>query len=95
MIVESAGNRGGTEFAFQYSSLGRDGRRCSRCRGASMTPSLCESCRWMREVTTPRSRFLLCELSKTNPDYRKYPPQPIVRCQGYEQKQADETTDEK
>lgn len=53
-----------------------------------MTPSLCESCRNMREVRTARSRFLLCELSATNDNYPKYPPQPVVRCQGYE---ANET----
>ena len=51
-----------------------------------MTPSLCESCQNMREVRTARSRFLLCELSVTNHAYRKYPPQPVVRCQGYEVK---------
>jgi putative acetyltransferase len=55
-----------------------------------MTLSLCESCRWMREVTTTRSRFLLCELSKTNPAYQKYPPQPVIRCQGYQQTQRQE-----
>jgi hypothetical protein len=60
-----------------------------------MIQSQCETCRWMREVTTPRSRFLLCELSKTNPAYGKYPPQPVVRCQGYQQKQAKETVTEK
>jgi putative acetyltransferase len=49
-----------------------------------MMPSLCESCRNMREVRTARSRFLLCELSVTNEAYRKYPPQPVVRCEGYE-----------
>jgi hypothetical protein len=37
----------------------------------------------VREVTTPRSRFLLCELSRTDPAYTKYPPQPVVRCEGY------------
>ena len=45
--------------------------------------SLCESCRNVREVRTSRSRFLLCELSVTNANYPKYPPQPIVRCDGY------------
>ena len=49
-----------------------------------MTKSLCETCKNMREVQTARSRFLLCELSVTNADYRKYPPQPIVQCEGYE-----------
>src|SRR5437660_1469107 len=47
--------------------------------------SLCETCQLMREVLTPKgSRFLLCQLSMTNPDYPKYPPQPIVRCEGYQ-----------
>ena len=55
-----------------------------------MKQSLCESCRWMREVTTPRSRFLLCELSKTDDAYPKYPPQPVVRCDGYRRKDTDE-----
>ncbi len=52
-----------------------------------MIQTLCESCRWMREVTTPRSRFLLCELSQTNPAFPKYAPQPIVRCEGHEPKE--------
>ena len=49
-----------------------------------MTNSLCETCKHMREVRTARSRFLLCELSVVDDAYRKYPPQPIVRCAGYE-----------
>jgi len=56
-----------------------------------MIASLCESCRNMREVCTARSRFLLCELSVSNPDFRKYPPQPVLRCEGY---QATATTHE-
>jgi hypothetical protein len=60
-----------------------------------MNRSLCESCRWMREVTMPRSRFLLCELSKTDATYPKYQPQPVVRCEGHQQKQADKTTETK
>ena len=58
-----------------------------------MTQSLCESCQNVREVRTARSRFLLCELSVTNDDYPKYPPQPIVRCDGYKPK--DKTPEEK
>ena len=53
-----------------------------------MTPSLCESCQNMREVRTARSRFLLCHLSVTNDNYPKYPPQPVLRCEGYEAKEA-------
>ena len=50
-----------------------------------MIPSLCETCKQMREIITPRrSRFLLCELSISDPEYPKYPPQPIMQCNGYE-----------
>jgi len=50
-----------------------------------MIQTLCESCASMREVITPKgSRFLLCQLAITNPDYPKYPKQPIVRCDGYQ-----------
>ena len=53
----------------------------------SMTASLCASCNLMREIATPKgSRFLLCQLSQTNPRFRKYPPQPVVRCTGYQPK---------
>jgi hypothetical protein len=48
-----------------------------------MIPSLCETCRNFREVRTARSRFLLCGLSLTDAAYPKYPPQPVVRCDGY------------
>src|SRR5438552_9667230 len=41
----------------------------------------------MRSIITPKgSRFLLCQLSKSGPAYPKYPPQPIVRCEGYREK---------
>jgi hypothetical protein len=49
-----------------------------------MTMTLCATCRNMREVRTARSRFLLCELSVTDAAYPKYPPQPVVRCDGYQ-----------
>ena len=47
--------------------------------------SLCEACAWMREIVTPKgSRFLLCQLSQTNSAFPKYPPQPVLRCDGYQ-----------
>jgi hypothetical protein len=47
--------------------------------------SLCETCASLREVITPKgSRFLLCQLSRTDPIFPKYPPQPVVRCDGYQ-----------
>ena len=51
-----------------------------------MIPSLCETCGNVREVRTARSRFLLCGLSLPDAAYPKYPPQPVVRCDGYRPK---------
>jgi hypothetical protein len=51
----------------------------------TQTPSLCESCQWVRLVTSARgARFWLCERSFTDAGYPKYPPQPVPRCEGYE-----------
>jgi hypothetical protein len=44
---------------------------------------LCSTCRHCRVVTTERSAFYMCRLSLTNPEYRKYPPLPVVRCAGH------------
>jgi hypothetical protein len=53
-----------------------------------MIPSLCETYVWMPEIITPKgSRFLLCQLSPINLDFPKYPPQPVVRCDGYQKKE--------
>jgi len=46
---------------------------------------LCESCRHARSIVSGKgSVFLMCELSKTDPRFRKYPPLPVMRCPGYE-----------
>ena len=46
--------------------------------------SLCESCSLVRAVVTPKgSRYLLCRLSASDPRFPKYPPQPVVRCEGF------------
>ena len=59
------------------------------------TVSLCESCRHRREVVSPRgSRFLLCLLSQTEERFPKYPPQPVRRCGGYEERTEIKDCDE-
>lgn len=51
--------------------------------------SLCRSCSNVRQVVTGTgSKFLLCRLSQTNERYPKYPPQPVVRCDGYEDQRS-------
>jgi hypothetical protein len=45
---------------------------------------LCASCTHMRRVTSDRgSVFYLCQLSKTDPAYPKYPRLPVRACAGY------------
>ena len=46
---------------------------------------LCASCAHARRVTSARgSTFVLCALSQSDARYAKYPPLPVVRCDGYE-----------
>lgn len=46
---------------------------------------LCATCTHARIVTSGKgSRFYLCELSATDPRFRKYPPLPVIRCEGFE-----------
>ncbi|HWC90422.1 MAG TPA: hypothetical protein VG433_12225 [Pirellulales bacterium] len=52
-----------------------------------MSPSLCTACSHMKEVVSGKgSRFLLCQLSQTDRRFPKYPPQPVIRCDGYAQR---------
>jgi hypothetical protein len=48
---------------------------------------LCDRCRHQRLVRNTRgSTFSLCELSKVNPDFPRYPRLPVQACAGYEPK---------
>jgi hypothetical protein len=50
--------------------------------------SLCHTCTNVRKVVSGTgSTFLLCQLSHANKRFPKYPPQPVFRCDGYEEKQ--------
>jgi hypothetical protein len=45
---------------------------------------MCERCRHSRVVTTPRSTFRLCERSRNEPEYPRYPRLPVLSCAGFE-----------
>jgi hypothetical protein len=48
--------------------------------------SLCKSCTNARKIVSGKgSVFLLCQLAQTDKRYPKYPPQPVIRCDGYEE----------
>ena len=46
---------------------------------------LCVSCRHKRDVPNTRgSTFLLCERSREDPAYPRYPRLPVLECRGFE-----------
>ena len=48
---------------------------------------LCATCLHVRVVESERSsRFLLCGLSETDPQFPKYPRLPVLSCSGYQKK---------
>jgi len=51
---------------------------------------LCADCRHARCVESNRgSVFLLCELSRSDPQFAKYPRLPVLSCSGYEKDLAE------
>lgn len=46
---------------------------------------LCARCRHARLVETQRSRFWLCERSRHDASYERYPRLPMLACRGFEE----------
>lgn len=52
---------------------------------ARPSAGLCDTCLHQRLVRNTRgSEFSLCERSRTDPAYPRYPRLPVVECAGYE-----------
>lgn len=48
-------------------------------------PGLCGRCRHAREIRSDRgSRFILCERSRDDPRFARYPRLPVRACPGFE-----------
>jgi hypothetical protein len=46
---------------------------------------LCARCRNARRILSSKgSEFWMCELSKTDARFAKYPPLPVLRCEGFQ-----------
>jgi hypothetical protein len=46
---------------------------------------LCDSCRHQRLIHNTRgSTFSLCERSRSDPSFPRYPRLPVLECRGYE-----------
>ena len=56
-----------------------------RLADESQAAGLCATCVHVRRIVSDRgSVFYLCELSKTDPSFPKYPRLPVLACAGYE-----------
>jgi len=52
---------------------------------------LCAECAFARTIESARgSRFVLCERSRTEAAFSKYPRLPVMACAGYAQKSKDD-----
>jgi hypothetical protein len=52
---------------------------------------LCDSCRHQRIVRNTRgSEFSLCERSRTEPEYPRYPRLPVTKCAGHESREDEQ-----
>ena len=52
-----------------------------------MRTGLCDSCIHQKVIRNTRgSSFSMCERSKTDPRYPKYPRVPVLECRGYEKR---------
>ena len=53
--------------------------------GSTPRGGLCISCRWRRVIESRTgSRFSLCERSRSDLKYPRYPRLPVLACPGYE-----------
>lgn len=56
---------------------------------------LCSACRHRRVVANRRgSRFYLCERSRDDPRFPRYPPLPVIRCEGFEPESGEPEPEE-
>lgn len=52
---------------------------------AAHIAGLCGSCKQMSRVESSRgSAFAMCNLSRSDPSFPKYPALPVLSCRGYE-----------
>ncbi len=72
----------------------REASRSARPAGYSAmkrTPAgLCDSCAHQRLVRNTRgSEFSLCERSRSDPAYARYPPIPVRSCPGWQRREPE------
>lgn len=68
-----------------------DSARTDATSPSTPPPGLCSRCRHARLVTSGRgSQFILCELSRSDERFARYPRLPVLACAGFEALGAEE-----
>ena len=99
--MRRAGRREGSSTADRERAAGDEsppegpetsgGRRPPGSSRGPADPGLCGRCANARSVETGKgSRFLLCELSKVDPAYPRYPRLPVRSCPGFQAERGDD-----
>jgi hypothetical protein len=58
--------------------------------GSRPHAGLCDRCEHQRLVPNTRgSEFSLCELSRSDPDFPRYPRLPVAECAGFAQRREE------
>jgi hypothetical protein len=64
--------------------MGRAVAEDRTAEGKVAREGLCAACVFARRIESARgSRFVLCERSRTDPTFPKYPRLPVIACAGY------------
>ncbi|HXO21389.1 MAG TPA: hypothetical protein VOA87_15865 [Thermoanaerobaculia bacterium] len=59
-----------------------------RSADLAVPPGLCARCRHLRLQASDRSVFVRCGLAETDPRFPRYPPLPVLDCEGYQPAEA-------
>jgi hypothetical protein len=58
--------------------------KAGKAPAENKSAGLCADCQHAKKIESARgSKFVLCELSATNPAFPKYPRLPVLKCSGY------------
>ena len=76
--------------AIEPGTIEPNGRSASATKAIPATAGLCARCVHARLVVSGRgSHFVLCERSRTDRRFPRYPPLPVMACVGFETLAAD------
>jgi hypothetical protein len=61
-------------------------RRPAELAELPVAPGLCARCRHLRLLRGRHSTFVRCAMADTDPRFPRYPPLPVIACEGFEER---------